>query len=372
LDHLTEPETAKELRETLKGFYSVIKASDEYLQFVLLTGVSKFSKVGVFSGLNNLNDITMDAHYSTLLGYTQEEMEDYFAERISVLANQSGQETSATLQSIKHWYNGYRFSPLSTTVYNPFSTLLLFDKNSFTNYWFETGTPTFLLNLIREKHYDLTTTESVEVGEAVFSSYEIDNLVVSALLYQTGYLTIKTCEEDSDTKTRLYQLGYPNFEVKNSFLQYVLDDMGSVEKEISEGYLGKLLKAFKTNDLDSFFRILRCFFATIPYDLQINREKYYQTIFYLVFSLLGLRIEAEVKTNHGRIDAVLATHDRVYIFEFKLSGTKEEALQQIKDNKYYEKYMTEPNSVPRSILLIGVEFNKVERNIGGWVVAVFR
>ena len=231
LGHITDIKTAKKIQETLKGFYAVLKASDEYLKFVFLTGVSKFSKVGVFSGLNNLNDITMNENYAELLGYTQQELEHYFVEEISILKDKEGLSSAEILTKIQLWYNGYRFSQAPTSVYNPFSTLLLFNNMSFKNYWFESGTPTFLLNLIKAQQYDIRNLSAFEADESVFTSYELDHLGVEALLYQTGYLTIKKFFAYS-TEDKLYTLDYPNFEVEDSFLKHLTDSFGSVRKEI--------------------------------------------------------------------------------------------------------------------------------------------
>ncbi len=360
LDVLEDIELAKANRETLKSFYSVIKASDEYLRFVLLTGVTKFSKVSVFSGMNNLNDISMNKRYAALLGYTQDELEYYFKERIEQLSEVIHKRVSDTLMDIKLWYNGYRFGIDVTSVYNPFSTLLLFDNQAFSNYWFETGTPTFLVKLIKERAYDVTEIGTGELSQTGFESFEIENMQVAPLLYQTGYFTIRSY----DAEYRLYSLGYPNYEVGHAFTEHLIGLFSSVSKDIADSYIARLIKALKVFDNETFFETLRIFFADIPYDIQIKQEKYYQTIFYLVFTLIGMRIEAEVRTNKGRIDAVMIVGDVVHIFEFKLKGTAIEALEQIKTNNYYEKYMHKD----RKIKMYGVAFDPAEKNIGEWIV----
>ena len=299
LDHITDVKTAKEIQETLKSFYTVIKASDEYLKFILLTGVSKFSKVGVFSGLNNLEDITTSMDYSAILGYTQQELDFYFVDYIDALMKTTKKNPENISQLIKQWYNGYRFTIAEIYVYNPFSTLLLFKHRQFKNYWFESGTPTFLIDLITENKFDVPTINHIAVGENAFSSYEIGRLSPIPLLYQTGYLTIK------DFKERLYTLGFPNLEVEDSFLQYLSEAYSQVSKEFTEDYLDKLIRALNRADIDVFFETLKVFFANIPYTLNIELEKHYQTIFYIIFTLLGLRIQAEVITNKGRIDIVI-------------------------------------------------------------------
>jgi hypothetical protein len=345
---------------------------------VFLTGVSKFSKVGVFSGLNNLEDLTMTDMASALVGYTEDEIPRYFGDHLTALEEKLNLSADALRAKIRHWYNGYRFSDNDARVYNPFSCLHLLKHHKFLNYWFESGTATFLLKLIEKYRYDLNVIEEETVGLSAFSSYEIDQLKVLPLLFQTGYLTIK----DYIPERNLYRLGYPNYEVENSFLDVLVETYSKIESEKVEGYLYGLTDALDAQDLELFFQKLRVFFANVPYDIQLKDEKYYQTIFYLILKMMGLRVETEVRTNQGRIDAVIEMKDRVYIFEFKLFGTKEEALAQIKTMKYYEKYaspMTASQTplpfghLPlsgekRQVVLVGVEFNPAERNIGEWVV----
>jgi len=354
IDNIENKELAVEFREILKGFYTIIKACDEHIRFVLLTGVSKFSKAGVFSGLNNLEDISMDARYSSLLGITREEMEGSFKEYIDQFAESEGVSKYELIKKITYWYDGFCFSGTCEKVFNPFSALLLFKKLSFRNYWFESATPSFLIKLMKEENFDIKRLKEMEVREESFGAYELENLAVLPLLFQTGYLTIK--EYDKDFMT--YILGYPNFEVENSFQYSLLNSYSGIHVD---GYLIDLIRALRNDDFETFFDTLRIFFADIPYDLHISKEKYYQTIFYLIFSLIGLKVKAEVKTNKGRIDAVIIDKD-IYIFEFKFNGDKDQALNQIKDKKYFEKYQ----GVGKEIYLSGVEFT--DRNIGNWVI----
>ena len=358
IDNIENKDLAVELREILKGFYTIIKACDEHIKFVLLTGVSKFSKAGVFSGLNNLEDISMDVRYSSLCGITGKEMEGCFEEHIGRLTEFEGIEQPELIEKIAYWYNGFCFSRSCEKVFNPFSALLLFKKLSFGNYWFESATPSFLIKLIKEKGFDLNRLDRVKVGESAFSSYEIENLKVVPILFQTGYLTIT----GYDKERMEYTLAYPNFEVKNSMTECLAEAYSFVERELVHGYAWKLIDALRGHDFDAFFDTLRVFFADIPYDLHIPKEKYYQTVFYLIFSLVGLKVEAEVRTNKGRIDAVIMDKD-VHIFEFKLDGDKKDsALRQIKEKGYCEKYQ----GTGREIYIFGVEF--VDRNVGEWVV----
>ena len=357
IENIENKELAIEFREVLKGFYTIIKACDEHIRFSLLTGVSKFSKAGVFSGLNNLNDISMDTKHSSLLGITRQEMEVCFKNHIVRFAKSEGISNAELIKKITYWYNGFCFSGTCEKVFNPFSMLLLFDNVRFSNYWFESATPSFLIKLIKEKRFDLTGLDGVNISESAFSSYEIENLKIIPILFQTGYLTIS-----GYNKERMeYTLTYPNFEVKNSMTECLTEAYSFVERELVHGYAWKLIDALRDHDFELFFDTLRIFFAQIPYDLQLNKEKYYQTVFYLIFSLIGLKVEAEVKTNRGRIDAVIIDKD-IYIFEFKFNGDKNKALIQIKEKKYFEKYQ----GTDKEIYLFGVEFT--DRNIGAWIV----
>ncbi|MFN8486711.1 MAG: AAA family ATPase [Caldilineaceae bacterium] len=360
LDNIDNSTEAQRIRDVLKGFYTVIKGMDQYTRFVLLTGISKFSRVGVFSGLNNLKDISMDDRFATLPGITQTEMETYFQTYLPAFAEREGVTVAELLVRIKQWYNGFRFSKRGEAVYNPFSLLLLFDMQDFRNYWFESGTPTFLLKLIKERNYDIRQIETLEVDELAFSTYEIEKLTVVPLLYQAGYLTIK----EYDRKRSLYKLYYPNYEVENAFLTHLLGEFSAVEAGLNASHLWQMIDALQQNDLAAFFATLNFFFARIPYDIQLKQEKYYQTIFYLIFTLIGLRIDAEVRTNHGRIDAVIELAQTIFLFEFKLDGDEQAALDQMKANAYVERYQ----GLGKTIQLIGVNFSTEVRGVTGWKV----
>jgi hypothetical protein len=337
----------------------VLKGLDEYLRFVFLTGVSKFSKVGVFSGLNNLKDITLDNRNCTLLGITQEEVETCFTEYIEAFSRQSGVPVPALIEKIRYWYNGFCFSSACVPIYNPFSLLLLLDMQEFRNYWFETGTPTFLIELLKFRKYNIQEIEDMEVDELAFSSYEVGNLRPVALLVQTGYLTIKAFNSES----RMYRLSYPNFEVKHAFLRYLLEAFSPVDTDQSGGYLWNLHTALRTGDMNRFFDILHIFFSGIPYDIQIKAERYYQTLFYLVFRLLGLQVGVEVRTGKGRIDAVIEMDEGIFIFEFKLGGTAQAALTQIHEKGYAVPYRHRKPPV----ILIGAVFGSQGEGILDWV-----
>ena len=352
LDNITDTETAVEMREGLKNFYSVIKDCDEYLKFVFLTGVSKFSKVSIFSGLNNIDDITVDSKYATICGYTQADLEREFKTYL----------TDCDLDEIKKWYNGYSW--LGEKVYNPFDILLFFAKGKeFRNYWFETGTPTFLINLLQNQKYYIPGIEGVRASDEILGSFDIEKIQIETLLFQAGYLTI-------DKKRKIgvkleYILKYPNLEVKHSLTDYVLTQL-SQDAITKQTIQGNLYDVLLKNDIKKMKGIFHSFFASIPHDWYrknniADYEGYYASIFYSYFASLGLDVTPEDTTNKGKIDMTLKFEGVIYIFEFKVTELVKDtnsALQQIKDKKYYEKY-----SDYKAIYLVGIEFSKEDKNI---------
>lgn len=356
LDAINQPEVARKNRDFLRGFYSTIKDYDAHIKFSFLTGVSKFSKVSLFSGLNNLNDITLDSRYSTICGYTDHDIDTVFSMEIEGLDR----------QEIKEWYNGYNW--LGEGVYNPFDILKLFDNRAFRNYWFETGTPTFLVDLISQQQVATPNLATRFSDDTLLSSFDLEHMPIEAVMFQTGYLTIKSTQNLGGSY--FYQLGYPNKEVyqslNNSLLQYLTQNSDAqVTQRMS---LYALLMA---NDFDGLKRLFHGFFASIPYqwysknEIQ-NYEGYYASVFYSYFAALGLDVKVEDSTNLGRIDMTLKFNLQVYIFEFKVVELVPEgnALQQIKDKAYADKY----HHLGQAIHMIGVEFSKDNRNIVGFEV----
>ena len=349
LDNITDKKTAMALRDGLRNFYSVLKAQGAHLRFVMLTGVSKFSKVSLFSGLNNLNDISLDKRYGTLCGYTQEELKAVFHQYLS----------GVDLNSLKAWYNGYCF--LSEPVYNPFDILLYLDRKQFKPYWFESGTPTFLVHLIREKGVPAAFLEKIKITETFMGSFDVDCIEPSPLLFQTGYLTIK--ESIPYPGGIYYKLGFPNHEVKYAFNDALLAELTQAGQEKDQTKLN-MLDLLTLNDLDGLKQIFHAFFASIPNDWYRKNdlagyEGYYCSIVYCYFTALGLDVRAEETTNHGRLDMAVLFNENAYIFEFKVNELTKpvRALDQIKEKKYHEKY------TGREIYLIGIEFSKKDRNI---------
>ncbi|WP_084609394.1 ATP-binding protein [Sulfurihydrogenibium subterraneum] len=307
LDNIENTEKAIEIRDILKDFYSVLKTAEPYLKFVFLTGVSRFSKVSIFSGLNQLNDITIDSRFSTICGYTQSELETVFAEQLE----------GVNLEELKYWYNGYNW--LGDKVYNPFDILLFFDKREFRPFWFETGTPTFLIKLLKQNKYYLPKIEELEVGEELLSNLDIDYIYPENLLFQSGYLTIK--ETQQLLGKWYYKLTYPNFEVKTSFNDAFLTHL--TPPPLKNTTEIELTKAILQNDLEKLKTALHSFFASIPNDWYRrndldNYEGFYASVVYALFTGSGLNTKAEDTTNIGKIDLTVFYQDRAYIIEFKV------------------------------------------------------
>ncbi|MBA3535437.1 MAG: ATP-binding protein [Tatlockia sp.] len=362
LDHIAEPTLSQAHQEILRSFYAAIKAADAYLRFIFMTGVTKFSKTSVFSGLNNLKDLTLNSEASALLGYTDEEVTQYFDQHINHIVSKQQLTTTQLRENIRLWYNGYQFSREPLKVYNPYSVLLYLSSGELLNYWFETGTPSFLVQLISFRKYPVEAIDQAELSVLDMGSFDIDNIDITLLLLQTGYLTIKSYNE----QTRNYQLDYPNEETKISFLYYFVNSLTNAPISLLSNNIFKLTQALRNNNLSLFFSTLEIFFAAIPYNVQLAQEKYYQSIFYVIVSLIGAYVHAEVVTNEGRIDATIETNYHIYIFEFKLNQSAASALQQIEDKRYYQKYLHSN----KSIVLVGANFSFDKRNIQEWLVKV--
>lgn len=353
-------EIAKENREILKNLFGTLKGENviKRLRFLLLTGVSKFSRAGVFSDLNNLDDITMQGDFADILGITDEEVDVYFNEYLSYWSERLKIDKEMLHDKIKNYYNGYRFSEEEVSVYSPFSLLKFFKEGRFKNYWFETGTPTFLISLIKEKDYYLPNIENIEVEESIFSAYEIEDLNIESLLFQTGYLTIK----DYDYETGIYILSYPNKEVRYSFLKILYKE---ITKATSENVYLKLGDALRKGEIDRCIEIIKSIFSSISYTLgsKLN-EAQFHSLFYLMLNAGGAPADMELLTSRGRIDMVVEYKDRIYIIEFKCNQSSDKAIAQIEDKGYAEKYL----SKGKEIYLLGINFDLDKRNIGDWKV----
>ena len=360
LDNISDP-NIKEIQKCLKGFYGGLKDRDKQVRFLFVTGVSKFSHVSLFSGMNNLTDITMDARYACMFGYTQDELEANFGDRIAALAGE--RDIEEFKNEIKAWYNGYRFEASAQTVYNPVSLAKFFESGGeFRNYWFSTGTPSFLLELIAKKRYNLEKALNEPVSEFAFDAYEVENLNPLTLLLQTGYLTIESAMKRYGDTT--YKFRFPNMEVKGSFETYLAGHCSGLQPDEVKDSVYMLADAVTAGDVDAFMEAMKVFFAKVPYDVHLKDENNFQLLFFAIFMLLGISITAESKTNNGRIDAVAANDDFVFVFEFKLDKSEEIAMDQIKDRDYYRRYMNSG----KKIILVGVNFDKDAGQIDRWTV----
>ncbi len=352
LDNITDTQRALEIREGLKNLYSVIKDSDACVRFALLTGVSKFSKVSLFSGLNNLTDITLNNGFGTICGYTESEMTSVFAEYLK----------DKNIEEIRRWYNGYSW--LGEKVYNPFSILNYLRKETFNNYWFETGTPEFLIKMILKQQYPVPDLQDTIATENLLGSFDIETIEVETIMFQTGYLTIQ--EKKQMGNMTLYRLDYPNLEVKMAFADSISSYLVS-HRAVYEKHKIDLYQSLATARVDEIKHVFQSLFSAIPHDwYRKNRlaeyEGYYASIFYCYFAALGLDVRAEDSTSHGRIDMTVKLENRVFIFEFKvvdIDKTPETALAQIRHRRYADKYRADT----AEIFLIGVEFDRKERNI---------
>lgn len=351
---------AQGILNELKSFYSVIKAFESVLRFAFITGVTKFCHVSLFSDLNNLTDITMRSDYATMFGYTQTELEHYFSDRIEATAQAQKVSEDELKRKLKAWYDGYCFEENSETVYNPVSIAKFFENDGkFDNYWFATGTPSFLMELAKKTDFNFEDAVSRAVPGVTFDAFEISNIDPVTLLLQTGYLTIKSSEIRFNK--RWFWLDFPNEEVAESFSTYLLNSyVGRTQREVSS-FSADLATAFLEDNLNQARKVLESFFAGVPYTIHKKSEATFQSIFYAIFRLLGFNIEAESCTNDGRIDAVVQTDDHIYLFEFKLNDD-DTALSQIKEKAYFKKYLQSS----KKITLIGVNFDSEKGQLIDW------
>jgi len=346
----------------LKSFYSVLKSADAHLRFVFLTGITKFSQVSIFSVLNHLTDISLNKKFAGICGISEAELTNFFEPEIRTLAEELGKTYDETLAELKKRYNGYHFAKNSEGIYNPYSLLRTFAAGDINDYWFETGTPTFLVKMLKDLNFDLTLLEKdVNILARSIFDYRVGGSDPIPLLYQTGYLTIKNYNE----RTGTYTLGFPNEEVKYGFLNELLP-VYMPKMNMTEFYAGRFIDDLYDKSLEDFMIRLKAFFAGIPYDLNNKTERDYQTIFYVIFKMMGQHVVAEPHTAIGRADAIVETDDTVYAFEFKLTenATAEDALKQIDENGYLTPYIASG----KKLVKIGAEFGKTERGLSRWLI----
>ena len=357
LDALDTPDVACANRDYLRGLYSTIKSCDAHVRFAFLTGVSKFSKVSLFSGLNNLKDITLDPRYSAICGYTEADLDTVFAPELPGLDR----------EQIRDWYNGYNWRG-AERVYNPFDILLLFDEREFGCYWFESATPTFLVETLFRRRISSLSLDGMLTSTELLSSFDVDAIATEALLFQTGYLTIRDVRDRGGV--RRYRLGYPNREVRQSLNESLLRRLvqDATRQTANSDRLYDLLEA---NDFAGLETLFEAFFASIPYEWYTNNaiadyEGYYASVFYSYFAATGFDVTVEDSSNRGRADMAVRFGGNVYLFEFKVveQATEGAALAQLKERGYADKY----RASGEPIHLIGVEFSKETRNVTAFEV----
>ncbi len=347
-------------RNTLKAFYGALKSNDNYLRFALLTGVTKFSKVSVFSDLNNLMDISLSNRFANICGITENELYRNLEEDIRLLAEANGMNETEARQTLKEWYDGYHFAEHTEDIYNPFSLLNTLAEMKFGSYWFETGTPTFLVELLQRSKYDLhRLTEEMATADSLGGIDTMETNPVP-ILYQSGYLTIK----GFDKEFRTYELGFPNKEVEEGFTKFLLPNYASLSSGNPSFEISSFVREVRSGNIDAFMRRLQSFFADTPYELARDLERHYQNVLFIVFKLLGFYTQAEYRTSNGRIDMVVKTDRYIYVMEFKLDGTAEEAIRQINEKGYAAPFASDG----RTLYKIGVNFSNTIRGIEGWIV----
>ena len=360
LDSNSKPELQKQLRDIVRDFFSPLKKNGQYLRFLFITGISKFSQLSIFSELNNLQNISMRDEFSALCGITEHELLTQLKQDIERMAEANEETYEEACAHLKEQYDGYHFSENSEDIYNPFSLFNAFNAKKYKNYWFSSGTPTFLLELLRESDFNIRELESMEATDEQFDAPTEHIISPVPVLYQSGYLTIKGYDRDFN----IYTLGYPNKEVRKGFIEALLPGYVHKPGENSTFYVVSFIRDLRKGDIESCLERTRSFFASIPYDLENKTEKHYQTIFYLLFRLMGQYVDAEVKSAVGRADVVVRLADAVYVFEFKYDGTPDEALAQIDSKQYALSFKADG----RKVFKIGVNFDSATRTIGDWKI----
>lgn len=347
-------------RSTLKSFYAALKSKDGCIKFALLTGVTKFGKVSVFSDLNNLKDISLDDRYYNLCGIEERELHGVMHPYVQRLADAQKITLEEAYAELKKNYDGYHFSETTPGMYNPFSILNALDSLKFGSYWFETGTPSYLVELLKMHDYKLEDMAKRMVGTDVLNSVDIASSGPIPVIFQSGYLTIKSYNREFDC----YALGFPNEEVKKGFMRYLLPYYTSITPSNTAFQIMNFVKEVEAGDVDAFMERLESFFANVPYDLIKDTENHYQNVLFILNNLCGLYTKAEYHTSNGRIDMTIETSDYVYVFEFKYNKSAAEAMAQIKEKDYAQPFL----SSGKKIALIGANFSDETRNIDGYLV----
>lgn len=360
LDSNSDIPLQQQLRNEMRKFFSPLKGMGQYLRFLFITGISKFSQLSIFSELNNLQNISMRDDFSALCGITEQELLTQLKSDIERMAEANGETYEEACLHLKRQYDGYHFSKACADIYNPFSLFNAFNSKEYKNYWFSTGTPTFLIDILKRADFDVRSLEGVEATDEQFDAPTEQITSPIPVLYQSGYLTIK----GYDPAFQIYRLAYPNGEVRKGFIESLLPAYVQLPGQQNTFYVVSFIRDLLKGDIESCLERTRSFFASIPNDLENKTEKHYQTIFYLLFRLLGQYVDAEVKSAIGRADVVVKLQDAIYVFEFKYDGTPEEALAQIDSKQYAIPFQADG----RKIFKIGVNFDSATRTIGGWII----
>ncbi|MBO5500001.1 MAG: ATP-binding protein [Bacteroidales bacterium] len=346
-------------REILKAFYGVMKSCDGQIHFGFLTGVTKFGKVSVFSDLNNLDDISMDPAYYDICGISEDELNEYFDAEIGILAEENDITKEQAYDRLRNEYDGYHFCENVSGVYNPFSVLSTLRKNRFGNYWFETGTPTYLVELLKRSDFQLDKIDGYKTGKDVLNGIDPGSPV--AMIYQSGYVTIK----DYDSEFDLVTVGFPNKEVERGFLLFLLPFYTNLKKEDSNFFVSRAVQALKNGDAEVFMSYMKSLLAGYPYDLIKDTENHYQNVVYLTLKLMSVYlVDAEFRTSDGRIDLLVRTDKYIYVMEFKYNGSAQEAMDQIESKEYPLPFAMDS----RTIIKVGVNFSVETRNIDNWII----
>lgn len=365
LNVLHDQERLEPMRILLQAFYSPLKKLDQYLRFVFVTGISKFSQLSIFSQLNNLNNISMLPQYANICGITEQELTDNFQEGIAELGKANDMTAQEVLAKLKLKYDGYRFSRNAEGVYNPFSLLSAMNNKDFSNYWFSTGTPTFLVNMMKKFHTDLTQIDGSEAASEEFDAPTEDMQSILPLFYQSGYLTIK----DYDPVVNMYRLGYPNEEVKVGLMRTLVPYYVTKNVNLTNNTAAKMYLALRKDDMDTCLALARAFFASIPYQEGTLKdapttEGHFTAMLYVMFSFLNQYVYSQVRTAKGRMDILIKTSSTIYVMELKLDGSVDDALRQIDDKGYAIPYETDG----RRIVKVGIRFSSQERTITEWKI----
>lgn len=366
INTILQPELQDEVRNTLKAFYSVLKTCDAYIKFSLLTGVTRFSKVSIFSDLNNLKDISRLVDYYDICGITETELRTSFVPEVTQFAEEFSYTIEECFQLLKEHYDGYRFTDkvlrdgkMIDGIYNPFSLLNALNDRNFNSYWFETGTPTFLIEKLRSENYEPKEMDGIVVSDCVLSGAASGELNAIQYFFQTGYLTIK----DYDRELEIYTLGYPNNEVKKGFLNSLVYYYTSPRASAGEFNIANFVLSLKSGDVEGFITRLQAFLSACPYEMLPGQERHLQNVIYMLSTLCGFYTEVESHTNKGRVDMTIKTDKYIYIFEFKYDHSASEALEQIKAKGYAEKYANDG----REIICAGINYSSADRNINEWL-----